>query len=171
MLKKTISYEDYDGNQRTEDFYFNLSKAEVIDWLTTSGRYTLDKLMDKLVRTENTKEIMQIFKDLIYRSYGEKSLDGRRFIKTEEVKNNFIETEAYSSLYMELIGDAKKAADFITGIVPKDLGEDVKTVMNDPSRMNELPESVKPYAQQVAASTPGNGTVVDMPAAQPGSIQ
>lgn len=142
MLKKTITYEDYDGNQRTEDFYFNLSKAEVVDFLTTSGGYTLDKVVDKLVKSENAKEIMDIFKDLIYRSYGEKSLDGRRFIKTEEVKNNFIETEAYSVLYMELVADPKKAAEFFNGIIPKDMASEITKIMNNPS---DLPPEAQKY--------------------------
>lgn len=142
MLKKTIEYTDYDGNQRKEDFYFNLSKAEVTDWLTTTGGYTLDKLMDRLVKSENTKEIMEIFKDIIYRAYGEKSLDGRRFIKSKEVKDNFIETEAYSVLYMELVSDAKKAADFIAGIMPADWSAEIQKSMNDPSK---LPESLRDY--------------------------
>lgn len=143
MLKKTITYEDYDGNERTEDFFFNLSKAEVVDWLTTSGGYTLDKVMEKLIKTENSKEIMEIFKDLIYRSYGEKSLDGRRFIKSKEVKDNFVETEAYSVLYMELIGDAQKASAFFNGIIPKDLAAEVNKIMADPDK---LPPALKEYA-------------------------
>lgn len=146
MLKKTITYEDYDGNKRTEEFFFNLSKAEVVDWLTTTGGYTIDKVVEKLIKTENAKEIMDIFKDLIYRSYGEKSLDGRRFIKSKEVKDNFIETEAYSALYMELIGDAKAAAEFFNGIIPKDMSEDIKKIMNDPSNM---PPQIKEYADRL----------------------
>lgn len=142
MLKKTITYEDYDGNQRTEDFFFNLSKAEVVDWLTTSGGYTLDKVVEKLIKTENSKEIMEIFKDLIYKAYGEKSLDGRRFIKSKEVKDNFIETEAYSVLYMELIGDAQKASAFFNGIIPKDLAAEVNKIMADPDK---LPPELKDY--------------------------
>lgn len=142
MLKKTIEYTDYDGNQRKEDFYFNLSKAEVTDWLTTSGGYTLDKVMDRLVKSENVKEIMEIFKDIIYRAYGEKSLDGRRFVKSKEVKDNFIETEAYSELYMELVGDSKKAADFIAGIMPADWSAEATELMKDP---NNLPESLRDY--------------------------
>lgn len=146
MLKKTITYEDYDGNSRTEDFYFNLNKAEVVDWLTTNGGYTLDKVVDKLIRTENVKEVMEIFKDLIYRAYGEKSLDGRRFVKSKEVKDNFIETEAYSALYMELIGDAKAAAEFFTSILPKDMAEDIGKIMNDPSA---LPPQVQGYVTEM----------------------
>lgn len=149
MLKKTITYEDYDGNSRTEDFYFNLNKAEIIDWLTVSGGYTLDKLMEKLIKTENVKEVMEIFKDLIYRAYGEKSLDGRRFIKSKEIKDNFVETEAYSVLYMELIGDPKAAADFFNGIMPKDMAEDVQKIMADP---NELPSDIRKYIPEYVKS-------------------
>lgn len=149
MLKKTITYEDYDGNTRTEDFYFNLNKAEIIDWLTTSGGYTLDKMMERLIKTENSKEIMEIFKDLLYRAYGEKSLDGRRFNKSKEVKDNFIETEAYSVLYMELVSDAKAAADFFNRIIPKDLAAEVGKLMEDPSN---LPPEVQKYAEALPKS-------------------
>ena len=142
MFKKTIEYEDYEGNQRKEDFYFNLSKAELVDFLTTSGGYTIDKVLERLIKTDNQKEVMQIFKDLIYKSYGEKSLDGRRFVKSKEVKDNFIETEAYSVLYMELISDAKKAADFIKAIIPKDYAEGITELLNNPS---QLPPSLQDY--------------------------
>lgn len=131
MFKKTITYTDYDGNRRTEDFYFNLSKEEVVSWLTTTGGYTLDKVMEKLVKTSNDKEVIEIFKDLIYRAYGEKSLDGRRFIKSEEVKNNFMETEAFSDLFMELISDGKKAAEFFKAIIPQDLAEDIRKIISE----------------------------------------
>lgn len=159
MLKKTITYEDYDGNKRTEDFYFNLSKAEIIDWLTHKGGYSLDKLMERLVKTENTKEIMDIFKDLIYRAYGEKSLDGRRFIKSKEVKDNFVETEAYSVLYMELVGDAKVATDFFNSIIPKDLAEEVEKLMADPSN---LPDSLKDTSLAANINKHPNGTMTQI---------
>lgn len=157
MLKKTITYEDYDGNQRTEDFYFNMSKAELVDWLTTSGGYTLDKVLEKLVKSENVKEVMDIFKDLVYRSYGEKSLDGRRFIKSKEVKDNFVETEAYSVLYMELVGDAKKAAAFFNGIIPKDLSEEVTKAMSNPDK---LPPQLQDYAKDIADSSNTNDSAL-----------
>lgn len=119
MYKRTIEYTDYDGQVRKEDFYFNLNKSELMMWLTTSGDYTLDKMMLKLQREHNGKEIMKIFYDLIYMSYGEKSVDGRRFIKTEEVKNNFMETEAFSELFAEIVQDANKAVEFIKGVLPQ----------------------------------------------------
>lgn len=150
MLKKTITYTDFDGNERKEDFYFNLTKAEVTDWLTTSRSYTLDKVVEKLIQSDNTREIIEIFKDLVYRAYGEKSLDGRRFIKSKEVKDNFIETEAYSVLYMELVSDAKVASDFIAGIIPSDWANEIKANMNDPSK---LPESIRDYVAPLTEET------------------
>lgn len=131
MYKRTITYTDYNGNERTEDYYFNLSKAEIIKWLTTSGDYTLDKVFEKLYAERNGRQIMNIFEELIYQAYGEKSLDGRRFDKSEEVKRNFMETEAYSVLFTELVTDAKKAGAFINKIIPRELAEEVEKVMRD----------------------------------------
>lgn len=157
MLKKTIKYTDYNGVEREDDFYFHLSKAELADWLTTSGNYTYDQVIGKLVKNENMKEVMQAFKDLIYLSYGEKSLDGKRFIKTPEVKANLIESEAYSELYMELLKDPKKAADFFTGIIPSDISKDVAEMMKDP---NNLPDDLKNYASLVNGSEQEQTNVV-----------
>lgn len=129
MVKKTITYADYDGNELTEDFYFNLNKAETIKWLTTSGGYTLDKMLERLYTERNGSEIIKIFEDLILNAYGKKSLDGKRFIKSEEMRKEFKETEAYSSLFMEIISDGKAAADFITSILPQDLIEQIQAEM------------------------------------------
>lgn len=143
MLKKTIAYIDFDGNDRKEDFYFHMSQAEVIQWLVTSGDYTLDKVLERLATERNGKKIMEIFADLIYRSYGEKSLDGRRFDKSEEVKRNFLETEAYSVLFTELVTDAKKAADFVRSIIPANLAADVEKVMRE--NPDGIPDTIKDY--------------------------
>lgn len=117
MLKKTIKFTDYDGNERTEDFYFNLSKAEITEMeLTQTGG--LVRLIEKIVAEQDSKRIIEIFKDLILRSYGEKSPDGRRFIKNKEIQEAFSQTEAYSELFMELATDADAAADFVNGIIP-----------------------------------------------------
>lgn len=124
MLKRTISYTDYKGNERTEDFYFNLSRAEIAEMeLTTDGG--LSDYIEKIIKAANQSQIVMLFKDLILKAYGEKSEDGRRFIKSEELSNAFSQTEAYSILFMELAGDAGKAADFVNGIVPE-LTEDEK---------------------------------------------
>lgn len=141
MLEKTITYEDYDGNQRTETFYFHLNKAEVIEWLTTSGDYTLDKVMLKLARERNAKKIMEIIKDFIQRSYGEKSLDGRRFVKSEEITKSFMQTEAYSILFTELVSDGEKAAVFISGVFPKDMADEIDKAFKE--NPEGIPDEIK----------------------------
>lgn len=117
MLKKTISYQDYNGTNRTEDFYFNLSKAELVEMEgSTSGGLT--NMIEKLISTIDIPEIVKLFKELIMKSYGEKSPDGRRFIKSKDLSEAFSQTEAYSSLFMELATDANAASDFMNGILP-----------------------------------------------------
>jgi hypothetical protein len=118
MLKKTITYTDFDGNERTEDFYFNLTKAELAK-MQSSVNGGLDKLIKRIVDAQDQPTIMATLEDIIRRAYGEKSLDGKTFKKSEEIYKNFEATEAYSELFMEVCSDAKKAAAFIEGIVPK----------------------------------------------------
>lgn len=125
MLKKTIKYTDYNDVERTEDFYFNLTKAEVMEMeMMTEGG--LSETIQKIIQTKDIPSIVKIFKELVLKAYGEKSADGKHFNKTEEIKNNFAATEAYSNLFMELATDAEAAAAFINGIIPKDLAEKVK---------------------------------------------
>lgn len=120
MLKKTITYTDYDGNERTEDFYFNLTKAEILEMeMSTEGG--LEKMIRRIIDTKDSARLIEIFKRIVINSYGVKSPDGRRFIKSEEVKDAFRESEAYSNLFMELATDDKAAADFINGVIPKDI--------------------------------------------------
>lgn len=117
MRKETITFTDYNGNQRTEDFFFNLSKAEVMEMeLSTAGG--LAEMINKVVATQDGPQIVKIFKDLVLRAYGEKSADGRRFIKSEELRTAFAQTEAYSELFMKLATNADAAAEFVNGIVP-----------------------------------------------------
>lgn len=124
MLKKTITYNDYNGVERTEDFYFNLSKAEIIEMeLSVSGG--LVETIKRIVDAKDTPAIVKLFKDLVFKAYGEKSLDGKRFMKSEELSIAFSQTEAYSQLFMELATNDKAASDFVNGIIPKDI--DVKS--------------------------------------------
>ena len=118
MLKKTITYEDYDGNERTEDFFFNLTKAEIAE-MELSAQGGLTKMLERIVQVQDSRRIVEIMKDLILKSYGEKSADGRRFIKNQELRDSFAQTEAYSMLFIELATDAEAASAFINGIVPK----------------------------------------------------
>lgn len=120
MLKKRISYVDYDGNTREEDFYFNLTKAELTE-MDLSEEGGLEKRIQKIVDAKSFPEIIKLFKSLIIASYGEKSLDGKRFIKNQELTDAFVQTEAYSQLFMELATDADKAAEFVNSIVPADV--------------------------------------------------
>lgn len=170
MLKKTITYEDYEGNTRTEDFYFNLSKAEVFKWLTTSGDYTLDKVLIRLSQERNGKKAMEIFEDLIRSSYGKKSLDGRRFIKNKEVWEEFYQTEAYSIMFTDLVSDARKASEFINSVIPNDLAREIARIMKE--NPEGIPDVVKDYvpsevlganAGSEAHNTVGNPTNVQPP--------
>lgn len=121
MLKKTISYKDYNDVDRTEDFYFNLSKSEIAEMeLGVDGG--LSELLKKIIATKNNKELMAQFKKLILTAYGEKSPDGKRFIKSEELSTAFAQTEAYAELFFELMKDGgEKAAEFVNSILPKDM--------------------------------------------------
>lgn len=122
MLKKTITYTDYDGLERTEEFRFNLTKAELMDMeLTTVG--TFSKLMQKIIDEKDMVRLAKYFKELILKSYGVKSDDGKRFIKSPELSEAFSQTEAYSELYMELLGNSEYAVKFIQQVMPKDLGQ------------------------------------------------
>ena len=124
MLKKNITYSDYNGVERKEDFYFNLSKAELMEMeMSTAGG--LAERINKIVATQDGVAIMQIFKDLILRAYGEKSADGKRFMKSKELSEAFAQTEAYSILFMELATDADAAAKFVNGIVPADVAKQI----------------------------------------------
>lgn len=141
MLVRTFKYEDFDGNQREETFCFHLTRAEIIKWLTTRGDYTLDKVLEKLSEERNGKEIMNNLEDLIRLSVGKKSLDGRRFDKSEEAKNDFIETEAYSILFTELVTDANAAANFVNAIIPKDLAKEVEELAK--KNPDQIPEELR----------------------------
>lgn len=117
MLKKTITYKDYDGNDRTEDFYFNLSKAECMEMeLSTNGG--MQQMIQRIVSEKDNAKIVKIFKELILKAYGKKSLDGKHFFKSDEISSEFAATEAYSELFMELATDADAAAKFISSVMP-----------------------------------------------------
>lgn len=118
MLKKTITYTDFNGDSRTEDFYFNLSKAELIN-LDLEMPGGLDAYAKKIIRDGNRSEIVKLFKRIILGSYGEKDDTGRRFIKTKEMTDAFEQTNAFSELYMELLSDENNMVAFVNGVIPK----------------------------------------------------
>ena len=125
MLKKTIKYTDYNGEEQTEDFYFNLSKAELTEMeLSTTGGYGV--MLQGIVAAEEHTKLVPIIKDIIFKSYGEKSADGKRFMKSPELSTAFSQTEAYSELFMEIATDADASAAFVNGIIPTDVQQKVE---------------------------------------------
>lgn len=117
MLKKTITYTDFNGNERTEDFYFNLTERELTKLeLTTPGGF--EGMVKRIVNAKSQIQLIELFEQLIKMSYGVKDADGIHFVKNEKVLEEFMSTQAYSDLYMELVTDADKAAAFFNGIVP-----------------------------------------------------
>ena len=124
MIKKTITYTDYNDVERTEDFYFHLTKAEVMKMQmgTTGG---LAEMIQRIVAAQDMPTIIATFEDMVLKSYGVKSPDGKQFIKNDELRTAFSQTEAYSQLFMELSMDADKAAEFVNGIMPADVQKDL----------------------------------------------
>lgn len=124
MIKKTITYTDYNDVERTEDFYFHLTKAEVMKMQmgTTGG---LAEMIQRIVAAQDMPTIIATFEDMVLKAYGVKSPDGKQFIKNDELRTAFSQTEAYSQLFMELSMDADKAAEFVNGIMPADVQKDL----------------------------------------------
>lgn len=117
MLKKTYTYEDFDGNERTEDFYFNLSKAELMEMELGISGGMVQKLK-KIIAAQDGDSIIRTFKEIILAAYGEKSADGKRFDKSAEISKNFSHTVPYSMLFMELATNDDAASAFVEGIMP-----------------------------------------------------
>lgn len=138
MLKETITYVDYDGTERTEDFYFNLTKAELLQMeLSVKGGF--HAYVEKITKAVDVTELIKLFKDLIEACYGVKSPDGRKFIKNQEVLDDFKQTEAYSELFMKLATDADAASRFVNGVFPASLQAEVQREMkNNPGTMPQL---------------------------------
>jgi len=120
VLKKTITYTDFNGEETSEDFLFHLSKAELVE-LEMSHEGGFVASMQKVVEAEDNKTIIEEFKKIILQSYGKKSLDGKRFIKNQTLRDEFESSEAYSTLFMELVTDTDAAIEFMNGIIPGDL--------------------------------------------------
>ena len=135
MLKKEITYKDFDGNEKTKTFFFNMTKAELTE-VELSYKDGLVKTMQDAVDRDDKPRIMEIFKSLLLGAYGEKSLDGERFIKTPEVREAFMQTQAFSDLYMELVTEPEKVQTFILGIMPQELREQVQKQLEQKNLSN-----------------------------------
>jgi hypothetical protein len=127
MIKRTITYPDYNGGNVTEDFYFNLTKRELIKW-EVSKKGSLSKRLEQIVKDDDRAGLVEVVEDLLTMSYGVKSDDGKRFIKSQELVDEFIHTEAYDVLFMELVSDPDKASEFIKGIIPAEMAKQVENM-------------------------------------------
>lgn len=141
MFKKTITYKDYNGTERTEPFYFHLNATDLFDIQLTADHGDFESMLKTIIADRDGKKIMTLFSQLIRRAYGVKSDDGKQFIKNEEVVNAFCQSPAYDELFLELVTDAKKAADFVNALIPKETIEKLKN-MKQPNP-EDLPEGMK----------------------------
>lgn len=130
MLKKTITYTDYNGNQQTDDFYFSLNEADLIDMEVEASEYSTPDdngdtgykaMLNAIIKAQDAKALMRIFKDLIRRSYGVKTADGKHFYKGDEVYNDFVSSPAYSQLILDLLTNTEHATEFANGVFPRNL--------------------------------------------------
>ena len=120
MLKKTITYTDYDGNEVTEDFYFNLTEAEILEIeMSTDKAVGLEATLKMLEAERDGKKIMELFKNIMRKSIGKKSADGRRFIKNDEIADEFMQSPAYSQILVEIVTNPEAGAAFFNAIIPQ----------------------------------------------------
>lgn len=141
MLKKTITYTDFNGETVSEDFFFHLTKAELVE-LEMSHEGGLSEAMKRIVAAEDAKSIIAEFKNIILSAYGKKSPDGRRFIKNQEIRDEFVSTEAYSELFMELATNTDAAIDFMNGIIPAAMAEEANAQMVEAAKnLEEMTEN------------------------------
>lgn len=130
MYTKRIQYEDWNGELREEDFRFNLSKSDIVE-MEANTEGGLENYIKEISEKLDAKKIMEFTKMFILKSYGEKSLDGKRFMRSDEISKAFSETPAYDKLFMELVTDADALADFIANVIPKDVREQAQKVANN----------------------------------------
>ena len=126
MLKKTITYKDYNGKDRTEDHYFNLDEGEIMEMqLSVTGGYS--NMIEKVVSAENEPDLFKVFKEFVCKTYGEKSDDGKYFLKEDEegrpLVRKFLQSKAYSALMMEFMTDTKAFTKFVNSVIPSDMVE------------------------------------------------
>lgn len=143
MLKRTIKYTDYNDQQVAEDFYFNLSKAELLEMVKVGG---LDETIQRIIATENVADLILEFKKIILMSIGVKSEDGRRFIKNDTLRQEFEQTAAYSELFMELSTDADAASTFMNAVIPKDMAGEISSMNKGVSNVSGVLPIVAPSA-------------------------
>jgi len=146
VLKKTITYLDLDGNPITEDFYFNLTKAELAEMqvITEGG---MAGLLQEIIKSGDNQRILDHFKLIVRQSYGVRHEDGKQFIKSSELSQAFMNTNAYSELFVDLMTNPQGAAEFITGIVPADIAMSADEALRLAQEAMGEPEKPKAIAE------------------------
>jgi hypothetical protein len=168
MLKKTVTYEDFNGKEVTEDFYFHLSEAELMEMeLGTEGGFR--DSIQKIVDSKDGKGIVDTFKKIILASYGEKSEDGRRFVKNEQLREEFQQHAAFSSMFIEFSTDARAAAEFINGIVPSKAQQSQEVIDREVARVQAEVEGTPAPAEPTPA--PALEAVPEQPAGAEDSVK
>lgn len=157
MIRKNITYTNFENETVTEEFFFNLTKAELVEMEINHGG-GFKEYLEKIEASQDVKEIYGIFKEIVLSTYGEKTPDGKRFIKSKEISEAFAQTEAYSELLFELM-EADKAAEFINALMPKDLAEKLK--QNPRAASEALMQGHKKAQEKDIKQVP------DLPAAEP----
>ena len=169
MIKKTITYEDFNGDKQTEDHYFHMSKTELIN-TEMSYEGGLSTILPELIKEGNAARLLEMFQSIIRKSYGKRSEDGKRFIKDPEATEEFMQSQAYDALFTELVTSPDAASQFVQGIIPKDLldivegAEQQKQVNSaellkkDPSKMSheELLQALRLKMQAPEPSQPAS---------------
>jgi len=164
VLKKTITYEDFNGEEVSEDFFFHLSKAELVE-LELSHEGGLSESLQRIVAAQDGKSIIAEFKNILLTSYGQKSADGKRFIKNQQLREEFESTEAYSTLFIELVTNADAAVEFINGVIPTGMAEEAAKVAAVDLKVVEevavLPQPPKPDAEVVTRAQAAQMSIED----------
>lgn len=152
MIKKNITYVDFNGEERTDPFYFNLSKAELMD-IELDYNGNMSTAMNTMLERRDMKGVLGLLSKLIRKAYGEKSEDGKRFLKNKELEDGFATTDAFSNLLIELVNDEKKLEAFVTGVIPADMREEVEKRMEE-SREAEAPKKPESKVVELPKSDP-----------------
>jgi len=171
MLKKTIKFNDVDGNTLEEDFYFNLTKAEALE-IQFSHHGGLEEHVKQIVAAKQVDKLIELFKEILVKTVGRRSDDGRRFIKSKEITDDFLQTEAYSELFLQLATDSEFAIQFMKGIMPADIQQEIEKQGLDKPQSEQPAITEAPSSSEPAWITEGRApTVIELQGATPEQIQ
>ena len=132
MIKKTVTYTDYNGEQRTETFYFHYTEAEILDMEMSEEGSFADRIQ-RIIDAKDKTALMKLIKKFVIDAYGVKSEDGKRFMKNDELKTAFLECPAYSDIFMEMVTNDEIAAEFVNGVIPSTMKDRVAKLSNGKS--------------------------------------